>query len=221
MNRIDLTEKNMNYTKIDLNNWKRANIFKFFIEQRRIVMSLTADIDVTPLAEYAKSHGLRFYPTMIWAVSVVINRHDEFKYSFDDNGELIKWDYVSPYYADFHKEDENFSKVLTEYSPDLSEFHQRFVNDCEKYKDLRGFDQNAPKNFFDVSCLPWIKYNHVDAHVFDEGKFLAPVIVWGKFEPINGRLIMPLTMNIHHAVADGFHISRFFNELQELINGLK
>lgn len=31
---------------------------------------------------------------------------------------------------------------------------------------------------------------------------------------------MPLTMNIHHAVADGFHLSRFFIEVQELINSL-
>ena len=32
---------------------------------------------------------------------------------------------------------------------------------------------------------------------------------------------MPLTMNIHHAVADGFHLSRFFNEVQEVVRGLK
>ena len=27
-------------------------------------------------------------------------------------------------------------------------------------------------------------------------------------------------MNIHHAVADGFHLSKFFLEVQELINFL-
>ena len=76
-------------------------------------------------------------------------------------------------------------------------------------------------NFFDVSCLPWVRYKHFDVHVFDEGKFLAPVVTWGKYEPEDGRLIMPLTMNIHHAVADGFHLSRFFNEVQQLIHSLK
>lgn len=55
---------------------------------------------------------------------------------------------------------------------------------------------------------------------FDEGKFLAPVITWGKYELERERYIMPLTMNIHHAVADGFHLSRFFNEVQELINSI-
>lgn len=31
---------------------------------------------------------------------------------------------------------------------------------------------------------------------------------------------MPLTMNIHHAVADGFHLSRFFTEVQQLIDAM-
>lgn len=211
----------MNYTKIDLNNWQRTDIFKFFIDQRRIVSSLTVDVDVTNLARYAKEKGLRFYPAMIWVVSKVINAHDEFKYSFNDSDELIKWDYVSPFYADFHKEDEGFSKLMTEYSEDIFEFHNRFIADCQAKKNLRGFDNEAKPNFFDISCLPWVRYSHVDMHVFDEGKFLAPVIVWGKYEEANDRLVMPLTMNIHHAVADGFHISRFFNEVQALINDLK
>lgn len=42
----------------------------------------------------------------------------------------------------------------------------------------------------------------------------------GKYEAENNKLILPLTMNIHHAVADGFHISRFFNEVQKLINDI-
>ena len=33
-------------------------------------------------------------------------------------------------------------------------------------------------------------------------------------------MVMPLTMNIHHAVADGFHLSRFFADVQELIDHL-
>ncbi len=71
-----------------------------------------------------------------------------------------------------------------------------------------------------MSCLPWIKYRHFDLHVFDEGKFLAPVVTWGKYQQESDRFIMPLTMNIHHAVADGFHLARFFTQVQELINSL-
>ena len=31
---------------------------------------------------------------------------------------------------------------------------------------------------------------------------------------------MPLTMQIHHAVADGFHIARFFDDIQSEIKEL-
>ena len=210
----------MNHQIVDLNTWSRGDLFQFYIRRMRIVMSLTVDVDVTPLVAFARERGLKFYPLMIWAVSQVVNAHDEFKYGWDAEGNLIRWDFVSPSYADFHPEDESFTKLVTPYTADCLEFHARFLEDRERYRDARGFvDQQIP-NFFDVSCLPWVRYRHFDVHVFDEGKFLAPVITWGKYEAELGRLVMPLTLNIHHAVADGFHLSRFFREVQELIDSL-
>ena len=210
----------MNYTTIDLNAWSRGNLFQFYIDKMRIVMSLTVDIDVQNLKLYSKKTGIPFYPLMLWVVSKVINNHDEFKYSWDNEGNLIRWDYVSPSYTDFHNNDENFTKMVTEYSDDLTEFYGRVMADRERYKNDRAILDNQPLNFFDVSCLPWVRYKHFDVHVFDEGKFLAPVVTWGKYEQTEDKLLMPLTMNIHHAVADGFHLSRFFNEVQELIDSL-
>ena len=210
----------MNYTTIDLNAWSRGNLFQFYIDKMRIVMSLTVDIDVKNLKLYSKKTGIPFYPLMLWVVSKVINNHDEFKYSWDNEGNLIRWDYVSPSYTDFHNNDENFTKMVTEYSDDLTEFYGRVMADRERYKNDRAMLDNQPLNFFDVSCLPWVRYKHFDVHVFDEGKFLAPVVTWGKYEQTEDKLLMPLTMNIHHAVADGFHLSRFFNEVQELIDSL-
>ena len=206
------------YTKIDLNEWKRGKLFQNYIDNMRIVMSLTVDIDVTKLTKFTKNNDLKFYPVMMWIVSKVVNAHDEFKYGWDNNGNLIRWNFISPSYTEFHKEDENFTKLSTVYCDNIFEFYNQFMLDREKFKNKRAFVENQPLNFFDVSCLPWVKYNHFDVHVFDEGKFLAPVVTWGKYELEQEKYIMPLTMNIHHAVADGFHLSRFFNEVQELIN---
>lgn len=208
----------MNYIKVDLEQWHRGKLFRFYIDQMRIVMSLTVDIDVTNLKNYAKKQEIGFYPLMLWVVSKAINSRDEFKYGWDEDGSLIRWDYVSPSYTDFHSEDEAFTKLVTEYSDDLFTFCGRVQADRERHRSDRAILEDQPRNFFDVSCLPWVKYRHFDVHVFDEGKFLAPVVTWGKFEPENGRLMMPLTMNIHHAVADGFHLSRFFRDVQELID---
>lgn len=210
----------MNVQSVDLNTWERGKLFQFYIQRMRVVMSLTVDVDVTPLVNYAKQNGLRFYPCMIWVVSKVVNSHDNFKYSWDPEGNLIRWESISPSYAVFDKNDEQCTKLVTPFCENLLEFHARFVRDQEKYKDVRGIVDHQPPNFFDVSCLPWVHYRHFDVHVFDEGTFLAPVVTWGKYELQQGRLKMPLTMNIHHAVADGFHLSRFFTEVQEQIDAL-
>ena len=210
----------MNYKIVNLKEWKRADLFQFYMDHMRIVMSLTAEIDVLPLINYTQKNCLKFYPTMIWVVSKAVNHHEEFKYGWDFEGNLIQWNSISPSYAHFHKEDENFTKLTTEYTDDLFAFHKRYMADREKYKDVRGFAEGQPPNHFDVSCLPWIKYSHFDLHVFDDGKFLAPVITWGKYQKDQDKAMMPLTMNIHHAVADGFHLCRFFHDVQTIIQSL-
>ena len=144
----------MNYTLINLNEWRRGDLFQFYIDKMRIVMSLTVDVDVTNLKAYSKKHHLDFYPLMVWIVSKVVNAHDEFKYSWDADGNLIKWDFVSPSYTDFHTDDENFTKMVTEYTEDLLEFYARMEADRERYKNERAILNHQPPNFFDVSCLP-------------------------------------------------------------------
>ena len=101
----------MNYTVIDLDEWSRGNLFRFYIDKMKVVMSLTVDIDVTELKIYSKKTSMNFYSLMIWVASKVINLHDEFKYSWSNEGHLIKWDFVSPSYTDFHKKDENFTRA--------------------------------------------------------------------------------------------------------------
>lgn len=210
----------MNYEIINTETWERGELFRFYIEKLRNVMSMTVDTDVTKLVSFVRAHGLKFYPAMMWAVSKAVNGRAEFRYGWKD-GDLVRWDYVSLYYADFHGEDERFVKLVTEYSGDLSEFHARFLADRERYKDLRAFDlKEIPPNTFDVSCLPWVRYRSFDIHVFDEGRYLAPVVTWGRFETENGKTVMPLSVNIHHAVADGWHLSRLFADVQEIINTL-
>ena len=79
----------MNYTRMNLKEWSRGDLFQFYIDKMRIVMSLTVDMDVTNLKAYSKKHHLDFYPLMVWVVSKVVNAHDEFKYSWDADGNLL------------------------------------------------------------------------------------------------------------------------------------
>ena len=79
----------MNYSIIDLNTWERGSLFKFYIDNMRIVMSLTADIDVAPLLAYARKNNLKFYSAMIWVVSVYQNHNKKARKVFIDVKEQL------------------------------------------------------------------------------------------------------------------------------------
>ena len=49
-----------NYTQVNLNEWSRGNLFKSYMDNMRIVMSLTVDIDVTNLITFTKNNNLKF-----------------------------------------------------------------------------------------------------------------------------------------------------------------
>ncbi len=210
----------MNDTVIDVDNWERRDLFKLYTTDLRLVMNMTVDIDVTHLLDFTKQHGLKFYPTMIWVVSKRMNARDEFKYSLRPDGTLIRWDTVSPSYTDFDPETEKFNKFVTEYCDDLLVFHDRVMADRERYKGEVGFVPDQPENVFDISCLPWTRYKAFDIHVYGDGRSLFPIVIWGKYQEENGRVMMPVTMLFHHACGDGFHLCRFFDELQQEINSL-
>lgn len=40
-----------------------------------------------------------------------------------------------------------------------------------------------------------------------------PRISWGKYVTRDGRTTPPVTLTVHHALADGLHISRFYENL--------
>ena len=208
----------MNYTKIDIDSWERRDLFKLYTGDLKIVMNMTVDVDITPLIKRIKAKGLRFYPTMIWVVSYLMNRRDEFKYHLKEDGELIRWDYVSPSYTDFNKETEKFNKFVTEYSPDFKVFYERAVADMKKHKDETGFIGGQPKNTFDITCLPWTTYKSLDLHIYGDGKSLFPIVMWGKYRNEGEKILLPVTAMFHHAVTDGFTLCRFFEELSAFIN---
>ena len=206
----------MNYTVIDFEKWNRKELFTLYTTSLKVSMNLTVELDVAKIVNFSKSNGYKFYPCMIWAVSSVVNAGDEFKYAFKD-GKLIKWNYVSPSYTDFNNETKTFSKFVSEFSPDFKTFYNTVENDRKKYKNLVGFAKNQPENVFDVTCIPWVNNKNFTMHVETEMRFF-PIVSWGKFIKKGKKYVMPVTLDLNHAVGDGYNASIFFKNLQDFID---
>ena len=47
--------------------------------------------------------------------------------------------------------------------------------------------------------------------------FFAPIVNWGKYRRENGRLFMPVTVRLNHAIADGYLVANVYRLLQQEI----
>ena len=48
----------MKYETVNLDAWKRGNLFRFYIDNLRNVMSMTVDIDVSSLIAFVRAYEL-------------------------------------------------------------------------------------------------------------------------------------------------------------------
>ena len=207
----------MIFEKIDVNSWKRKEYFEHYFTNVPCTYSMTVKVDITPI----KNKLMKLYPAMLYYISTVVNHHPEFRTAINDSGELGVYSEMLPCYTVFHKDTETFSNIWTEYSPDFNTFSVAYENDMQKYGNKQGMigKPNAPENTFPVSMIPWSTFEGFNLNLQKGYDYLIPIFTMGKYYQEDGRTILPLAIQVHHAVCDGFHICRFANELQELING--
>ena len=89
-----------------------------------------------------------------------------------------------------------------------------------KYANQRGLfvTANVLKNNFPVSMILWTLFKGSNLNFQKSYGFLQSIFTMGKYYKENDKILLPLAIQVHHAVCDGFHICRFVNELQELLN---
>lgn len=208
---------------IDRETWERKSYWEQFTQQARCYASLTAQVDVTRLVDQTQKKGCSFYIALLYCVTAVVNRHREFRYAYDARTDrVLLWKEVWPSHLVFHDREESFTAIWSRWNPDFKAFSQNCREDIERGKKARGHHLlDMPPNTFDVTALPWLSYTSLDINLTADAVYLAPIISWGRWRSDGSRTVLPLSMEIHHAVADGFHIARFFREVEQLAGELK
>lgn len=208
----------MKFNPIDMENWSRKPYFEHYMNQVRCTYSMTANIEIAELRTKLRARGMKLYPALIYMITTVVNRHREFRTCFDSEGRLGFWDYMSPSFTIFHEEDKTFSSIWAPYYEDFIRFHDGYLRQMEAYKNAKQLfpDASEPPYTFPISSIPWVNFTGFNLNVYNEGTYLLPIFTIGKFEKLNDKVLLPLSVQLHHAVCDGYHAGLLFNELQEM-----
>ena len=208
------------FRKVDLESWPRRDHYAYYTQKLKVTFNMTARVQVDPLLDFCHTNGYRFYPTLIYVVTKVLNQLENFRMFRNRDGELCVWDTLVPNYTFFHPDDKTFSDCWSEYSPDFAAFYQTVTTDMEIYKDCKGVkaQDGQPPNFYCISCVPWVDFSGYSTVTMGGEPQFFPIITAGKYTQDNGKTTMPVNLMIAHAVCDGYHAGLFFNTLQEELN---
>ena len=210
----------MNYRIIDRETYYRKGVFRHFSEDCKCSTSMTARIDVTDLAECSQKTNTKFYINFLYILSKVMNSREDYRMGYLwQTEELICYDVIHPIQYVFHEDTETFTLVYTEYCEDYAAFYANALQDVETAKKTReyGLDMENHPNWFDASCIPWLSYDSLHIELPDGYLFFAPIVNWGKYRRENGRLLMPVTVRLNHAIADGYLVANVYRLLQQEI----
>jgi chloramphenicol O-acetyltransferase type A len=204
--------------KVDLETFDRINQFNFFkdLDEPRYLM--TFNLDVTKFYRFVKLNKYSFYYAFIYFSIFTMNQIKNFKYRFI-NQEVYELDQLNPSFTESINNSENFKIVNAMIYDDIEQFifHAKKVSN-EQNDQFIKIEEELRVDLVYITTFPWKSYTQV-SHAHNKDKFDAiPRLAWGKFEEVNQKLLMPFSIEVHHAFVDGYHVGKYINLLQETIN---
>ena len=210
----------MNYRVIDKEKYYRRGVYRHFTQDCKCSVSMTARVDVTELAACSKKRGRKFYLDFLYLLSKALNSREDYRMGYLwESDQLICYDVINPTQYVFHEDTETCTPVYTCYNEDYEAFYAGALSDLERAEDTREYllDAAGHPNWFDASFIPWLSYDSMNIELPDGFLYYLPIVNWGRYREENGRLMMPVTVRLNHAVADGYLIANVFRLLEKEI----
>jgi chloramphenicol O-acetyltransferase type A len=203
--------------KLNLETWNRRDHFLFFKQFEEPFFGVTAAIDCTKAYAWAKEKGLSFFLYYLHRSLIAANAIEPFKYRLQNNDVLV-YDAVhaSP---TINRNDGTFGFSYIDYYPLFENFVREAQKEMARVQAGTGLvPAVSSENVIHYSSLPWIDFtsvSHARAFSFNDS---IPKITFGKMTGETNNRKMPVSIHVHHALVDGFHVGQYLDVFQEAMN---
>jgi chloramphenicol O-acetyltransferase type A len=206
------------YKTIDIENLPRKNQFKFFKNYDNPFFNICAEIDVTKLLEFTKRNSKSFFISSLYLSLKAANEIEEFRYRLREN-QLIVHDEIHAGSTVLNKNN-TFSFCYFSYKNNFSEFENNAKLKLEDLAESKGEleARDHEDNMIHYSVIPWISFYSISHPRRFGTEDSIPKIVFGKYYKNNDNIKMPISIEVHHSLMDGYHIGKYLEYMQELLN---
>ncbi len=202
----------------DINNWNRKEQYLFFKDYEDPFFNITANVDVTRLFKYCETEKISFNLVFLHQLLSCTNSIVNFKLRIKENQVYI-FDKIDLGTA-ILKDDTSFVFCYFSYMESLVDFLKSAKEQIKKQTLNSDFEVKEERlDLIHTSILPWISFTGIKhAKKGDEQTKGIPKFMIGKYFEQDNKLVVPLSIEVHHALMDGFHVSEFFDLLQKKID---
>src|SRR5436190_8805040 len=202
---------------LEVANWSRRELFEFFIGYTNPYFNVCTQIDVTSLKQFVSERGTRTSLALHYFTLRVANEIEPFRYRLKD-GKVFVYDVVNGG-TTVLLPNESFTYAYFDYHRDFETFVSEMGKAVEAVRT--GSGELKPTLRDDViyhTTLPWISFTSF-AHARNAGRGESiPRIVFGKFRREGDRLLMPFSVEVHHALMDGLHVGRYLSRWEQALS---
>lgn len=206
------------YQKIDIENWKRKEHYAFFRQFHEPYFGITTELDAAPAYRYCKETRQSFFLYYHYLMTKVVNELEPFRYRILGDGVVI-CDVVH-LSTTVLRDDQTFAFSFMPYAPRFEDFSASAQVEIERIKQSSGLGLSDKTERFDVvhcSTLPWVRFSSI-AHARMYGTTDSiPKFSFGKYVWEGERLMLPISIHVHHALVDGLHVGQYLEKLQSAL----
>ncbi|MBU3026444.1 chloramphenicol acetyltransferase [Zobellia galactanivorans] len=203
--------------EINIDTWNRKDHFEFFSQFDEPFHGIATKLDCTETYKAAKANGHSFFLSYLHKSLVAVNRTLEFRYRIVD-GKLYEYETINAS-PTINKKNGAFGFSHVKYREDFKDFLALALPAIEK---VRNSDRLMPpeesgENVVHCSAIPWVDFTSISHARHYARPDSCPKITFGKMTADGDRLFMPVSVHVHHALVDGYHVAQFLEKFQNLM----
>ncbi len=202
---------------IDMATWPRREHFAVFSNLDFPHFSLCAQVDITALRKRVQERKESLFRAFLYIATTAANGIPELRTRIRGT-DVVEHDVVHPSFTVMGKND-LFGFCTMNYVADYAAFcaaAERAGQAAAAAPSVH--DEPGRDDLLFITCIPWVAFTSFVAPISMSPPDSVPRIAWGKFTETAGRTTLPVSVQVHHALADGLHVGQFYARCQALCN---
>jgi chloramphenicol O-acetyltransferase type A len=202
---------------LDVTNWSRREVFEFFHGFDKPYFNICTRLDVTDLLKLLRQ-GPRVRTSLAYHYFAlrVANEIEPFRYRLRQGGVFVHE--VIHGGTTVLLPNENFTLAYFDYQENFDKFIADAESAVRAVESGDGaFRPNPSDDRIHFTTLPWVSFTSFSHARNWRTEDSIPKIAFGKFLTENERTLLPISVEVHHALMDGLHVGRYLARLEEVL----